>query len=720
MPYIGGWKSIYYTLHVASEVGYKSFWKSIRSKNSCKTCAYGMGGQKGGMVNEVGEHLQICKKSMQAMKSDLQKPIPGDYFRSTNIRAIRALHPMSKEKLGRLNSILYKKPGDEKFSVLDWAQAYEIISNKLKATDAQRTFYYASGRSSNEAAFLLHLLARCLGTNNINNCSYFCHQASGAGLQKTIGSGTGTVQLQDLSKADCIFVIGANPSSNHPRFVTELLKCRRRGGKVVIINPIAEPGLKKFSIPSEFRSLMSGGSSIASHYYQPKVGGDWALLKGVAKYIIENGLVDEAFVDKYTEGIESYELDLMAETWEDIEEGSGMKKADIEEMAMLVVASKSCIFSWAMGITHHLHGVENVEAIVHLALLTGHIGRPGAGLLPLRGHSNVQGVGSMGVTPQLKKEVLEALEDRLDVDLPRSNGWDTMTCLENASQGEVDLAFVLGGNLLSASPSTSWAEEALNRIPFKVFLTTTINESHVHGVDEEVIILPVLTRDEERQKTSQESMFNYVRYSDGGASKCDNARSESDIICTLGQKIIPKSQLDFSPYFDNRSVRTLIGQVIPGFETMATKPDNTEFHIEGRTLHAPDFATPTGKARFITTQLNVKETRSLTLTSVRSEGQFNSIIYEIEDAWRGVKTRDVILMNDTDMKDRGLSDGDKVRVSSKEGEISGYTVMKFDVSRGTVVGYYPEMNVLIGREVDPQSKTPAFKNIDVEVQMLNS
>ncbi|MES2798163.1 MAG: FdhF/YdeP family oxidoreductase [Bacteroidota bacterium] len=715
-PYVGGWKSVYYSMHVAKEVGLGSFYRSITSKNTCKTCAYGMGGQKGGMINEAGDTLEICKKSIQAQLTDLQAAIQLDFFEKNSIQDLQKLRPRELERLGRLDSPIYKKLGDSHYSNISWEEALQKIISKYKNTVPERTFFYSSGRSSNEAAFLLHLFSRLYGTNNVNNCSYYCHQASGVGMSAMLGTGTATVELNDLKNSDLIFVIGANPASNHPRFVTELMHCRRRGGKVVIINPLKEPGLVKFAIPSDVRSFLTTGSEIASHYLQPKIGTDVAVLMGIAKYLIDNQQVNFQFIANHTEGFTGFAEKIKATSWTEIESCTGLQKENIEVIAQLYADSKNVVFTWAMGITHQINGVENVEAIVNIALLRGMIGRKNAGLLPLRGHSNVQGVGSIGVMPTLKKKIFENIEAHFKITLPKTEGWDTMKCMDEAYAGKVDIAFLMGGNLYGSNPNQAYAEKSLNAIPFKVFLTTTINEGHLKGIDNEVLILPVLARDEEVQATTQESMFNYVRLSDGGLGHLKNAKSEVEILVKLAQSVIENAPFDFSIFEGHATIRQAIGAIIPGYEPIATiDTSKEEFQIEGRTFHEPSFDMPNGKALFAIPSIPSFEENPthFRLMTIRSEGQFNSIIYEEEDAWRGQKERAIVLMNPLDMAERGLIENQLISLKNKVGELANLKLRPFNIARGCLAGYYPEMNVLVPSTVDPRSKTPAFKNVAV-------
>lgn len=714
----GGWAAIRYSVKVAFQVGILPFFRSITSKNSCKTCALGMGGQQGGMLNERGDFPEICKKSMQAQLTDIQPGIPKSLFAQQSIESLKKLSGRELERLGRLAFPLYKGKNDTHFQAISWEEALKNIIEKFCATSSDRTFFYSSGRSSNEAAFILQLFARLYGTNNVNNCSYYCHQASGVGLNLSLGTATATIMLEDLQQSDLIFVIGANPASNHPRFLRELMLCRRRGGSVVIINPLKELGLVRFAVPSDVRSMLSGGSEIASLYLQPNIGGDIAVLKGIAKLVLDAGKHDESFISQFTNHWDSFREDLQKTSWEEILTVSGLKKTEIEAVATLYMNAKNVIFSWAMGITHHDHGVDNVQSISNLALLRGMVGRKNAGLLPLRGHSNVQGVGSVGFTPSLKAKIFENLQQQYSIQLPTTPGMDTMACMRAALEDKVDLAFLLGGNLYHSNPDSQFATQALQKIPCTVYLTTTINTGHLFGAGKESYILPVAARDEEKQATTQESMFNFIRMSDGGIVRLRNIRSEVDIISDIASRVLSQSPIDFQEFKDHQAIRKVIAKIVPGFEKLETLDQTREeFHISGRVFHEPQFATPNYKANFKAIPIPPLkgEVGEFRLMTIRSEGQFNSIIYDEEDIYRGQTRRDVLLMNPEDILKKGLKPEDRVTVLSQTGKMEHILLREFDVPSGNVAMYFPEANILVPAVIDGKSKTPSFKSLTVKV-----
>jgi molybdopterin-dependent oxidoreductase alpha subunit len=713
----GGWAAIWYTLRMARRVGFRQLWRALRAKNACKTCALGMGGQAGGMRNEQGHWPEVCKKSLQAMVADMQHGLMPEFFKRYSLAQLKTLSPRDLEWCGRLTAPLIAAPGDTHYRVIDWDDALDRVAAQLKSTPPEQTFFYASGRSSNEAGFLLQLFARLYGTNFVNNCSFYCHQASGVGLSATLGTGTATVALEDVENADLFVLIGGNPASNHPRLMRTLMQIRRRGGHVLVINPVKEVGLVNFAVPSDVRSLLFG-SEIASLYVQPHIGGDIALLCGIAKRILERSLEDRDFIAQATEGFDDYAAQIGAAPWDDIVRLSGVDRAMIEKAADLYGAAKNVVFGWTMGITHHEHGVANVQSIVNLALLRGMVGRPGAGLLPIRGHSNVQGMGSVGVVPNLKQKILDNLETLLGMRLPRTPGLDTMACMQAAERGDVKTAFCLGGNLFGSNPDAAFARRALNKLEQITYLNTTLNTGHAWGRGQTTLILPVLARDEEPEPTTQESMFNFVRLSDGQTPRLTGPRAETAIVAELGQGVLGDGQIDWRRLQSHCEVRQWIAKVIPGYEAIGDI-DRTkrEFHIDGRIFHQPRFATPTGRAKFTVNAPPVppQDDGLLRLMTVRSEGQFNTVVYEEEDIYRGQERRDVILMHAYDIARLGLKVNQRVVVRSAAGAMPGILVRRFDIRPGNALMYYPEANVLVPTTTDPLSKTPAFKNVAITV-----
>ncbi len=717
MKYGGGWPAIWYTLKKSRQAGgLLKMWSALRSRNACKTCALGMGGQRGGMVNERGGFPEVCKKSLQAMAADLQGGIPDSFWQTYSVEQLAAFTPRALEMSGRLTQPVLLEPGQSHYRLISWDDAMRRLSEKLLALNPQETFWYFSGRSSNEAGFLLQLLARLYGTNNVNNCSYYCHQASGVGLVSSVGSGTATIVLDDVEQADMVFVIGGNPPSNHPRLMTTLMHVRQRGGEVVVINPVVETGLVQFRVPSNPRSLLLG-TKIATSYVQPHIGGDLALLSGIAKRIDEMGAADDAFLREHCHGADEWIENLRAMSWEAIVAKSGVAKQEIDALSEKYASAKNVVFSWTMGVTHHAHGVQNVQAIANLALMRGMVGRPHAGLMPLRGHSNVQGIGSMGVTPKLKEALLERLQSHFRLKLPETPGLDTLACMEAAHAENLKLGFCLGGNLYGSNPDAEYAAAALSKLDMLVFLSTTLNTGHAHGLGKETLILPVLARDEEPQPTTQESMFNFIRLSDGGPARHAGPRSEVEVVADLGRRVLGDSTpIDFAAMRSTGTIRDAIARVVPGFEKIG-QIDQTkkEFQVGGRTFHQPKFATADGRAVLHChdlPELKGQGEHELRLMTVRSEGQFNTVVYEEQDIYREQDRRDVILLHPQDVARFQFQADQPVVVRSETGAMHNILVRPFDrIKPGNALMYFPEANVLVPRRPDPQSLTPAFKGV---------
>ena len=710
----GGFAALAYTFKKGREAGgVFKLYKRMRAKNACKTCAYGMGGQHGGMVNEARSFPEVCKKSLQAQAGDMQAPIGEAFFREHSIKELESWSSLQMEAAGRLAFPIAWREGDTHFRRIGWDEALDRVAADLRAAPQEATFFYGSGRSSNEAAFLMQTLARAYGTANIHNCSYYCHQASGVALSRMLGTGTSTLVLDDLDKADLAIVAGANPASNHPRLIVKLVEIRQRGGTVIVINPVKELGLVRFKIPSRPGSLLFG-SDVSDIYLQPHVGADIACCKALLKGIVALDGVDRAFVRDHVEGWDAVEADVRATPWELLLAESGLKREDVDRAATALVAARRGVLLWAMGLTHHEHGVQNVMALANLALARGFLGREGCGLLPIRGHSNVQGVGSVGFAPALREAFAKKMEEVYGIPPASTEGLDTFRCMEAAHAGRMRVAVFLGGNLFGSNPDRRWAAQALQRIDTTCAIATKLNEGHVHGRGRYHVVLPVLARDEEKQATTQESMFNFVRLSDGGESAPGvEIRSEVEVVCALAARLLPPGPFPFETMTDHDAVRRAMAAVVPGYAPIASiGATKAEFQIPGRTFHVPTFATPSGRARTQVTALpsfrpGPGEFRLMTL---RSEGQFNTVVYEDEDLYRGTTRRDVVMMAEADGVTLGLREGDPVDVVTEIGRMRVVAAF-IDIPPGNLAMYYPEVNAVVPRRVDPESGTPAFKSI---------
>jgi len=505
-----------------------------------------------------------------------------------------------------------------------------------------------------------------------------------------------------------------------------LMMVRRSGGKVIVVNPIVETGMVNFSVPSDAWALLFG-AEIASSYIQPYVGGDLAMIYGIMKRLRElhaakprnaagELIVDEEFLSRHCVGWPDLAARLDALSWDDIVRKSGVSKREIDDMAAQYAESKRAVFAWTMGVTHHLHGAATVQAIAQLALMRRMVGRPGAGLQPIRGHSNIQGMGTVGVTPTLKKAIFERLESHYDVKLPTTKGYDTLECLDAADEGKMRFAFCLGGNLYGASPDATYAKRAMEKIDTVVYMNTSLNTGHAWGTGaDETIILPVLARDEEPEPSTQESMFSYIRLSDGGQPRHVGPRAEVEIIADIARRVLGEGgPVNWRDMAHTSTIRQAIASIVPGMEQIA-EIDKTkkEFSIPGRAIDKPSFPTPDGLAHLFVHDLP-EPPDGVQLMTIRSEGQFNTVVYEEEDLYRNQTRRDIVMMHPDDIARFGLQAGGKCRITSSAGEMRGQIVSAFDQIRpGCVAMYYPESNVLVPKAADPLSRTPAYKSIAV-------
>lgn len=710
----GGFPALAYVMKKGREAGgVLKLYRRLRSKNACKTCALGMGGQGGGMVNEAGHFPEVCKKSVQAQAGDMAGAIREEFFRDNSIAGLQTLSSAELQALGRLAFPIVAEPGATHFRRIPWEEALDRAGRALSATAPERSFFYSSGRSSNEAAFLFQLVARAYGTANVHNCSFYCHNASSVALAQVYGSSTASVVLDDLAHADLALVVGANPASNHPRLITQLIHLRQRGGKVLVINPLRELGLERFRLPSEPGSLLFG-SQVSDLYLQPHVGSDVALLVALLKGVLERGGEDSDFVERATRGFDEVRSAAAAESWEGLISACGVPRSEIDAAVDCLLVAKRGIFLWAMGLTHHAHGVDNILALANLALARGWLGKPGSGLLPIRGHSNVQGVGSVGVSPVLKKAFAERLTALYGVTPGPEVGQDTYASMAAASEGKIDAAVLLGGNLYASNPDSKWSAQAMRRIGLTFAATTHLNEGHVHGGGRTSLVVPVLARDEEAQATTQESMFNYVRLSEGGTPSIEgDLRSEVDIIAGLAERILPAGRFDWSALRSHQRLREEIARAVPGFAAIADiEATRKEFQIPGRTFHDGAFATADGKAHFHVTPVKPFDPGEggFRLMTLRSEGQFNTVVYDVEDLYRGNTHRDVVMMAAEDGARLGVREGDRVRVETEVGAMEVEAAF-VPIRAGNLAMYYPEANAIVPRKLDPSSKTPAFKSI---------
>jgi molybdopterin-dependent oxidoreductase alpha subunit len=729
IPDVGGGLSViqYWAQHTLSPDGAK-LWERLLHNSACLSCAWGTGGQKGGFTNEAGETLQRCMKSVESIIAETRPAVPTDYFAQYSISELQQLTSQEADRLGRLSHPMILREGESHYERISWEEVFELAEAAYHKPP-ERVASYSSGRSSNEAAYLLQLMMRALGSNNLADCSDLCHAPSTVGLKQMFGSGTSMVSLENLKQADCVVLCGSNAPYNHPRLMNELIELRDRGGKVIVINPVVEIGLVKFASPAFPVKSLFTGSDISSLYLQPIPGSDTALFVGIQKSLIEQGLLQSHYLQAHTEGWESVVDYARSTPWDTIIETCGISKAEIETAASIIGQSKAVVFAWAMGITQQENGVDNVFSIANTALITGNAGKPGAGTMPIRGHSNVQGFGSMGVTVRLKKEIQEALEKLLGRSLSRVQGYDTRALIEAADAGQVDTLLCLGGNLYAANPDLTQAKRALGNIETIFYLATKPNLGHFHGLAKKnTLILPVFARFENPHKTTTESGNNFVRLNDEGKTHLHQADliAEVDFLTEIAHRIHGDSPVNWRKLQDTKYVRQLIAQTIPGFEQMASIDDTkTEFTIGGRIFNEPKFATSSGKATMFVTplpKLTLPEPQAfdvpasvrgvvVALMTGRSYSQHNTVVYKSGDRYRGMPHRNCILMHRLDAEKAGIQEHQRVTVQADAGKLEQVEVIFGGVRPGSALMFYPEVNAIFKARIDPRSGTPAYKRV---------
>jgi formate dehydrogenase major subunit len=635
-------------------------------------------------------------------------------------------------KLGRLTEPLYVGPGETHYRPISWDGAYELIARHLKQLDSpDQSIFYTSGRTSNEAAFLYQALVRAMGTNNLPDCSNMCHESSGSALGQTIGIGKGSVTLEDIHQADLLVIVGQNPGTNHPRMLSALEVAKRGGAKIVSINPLPEAGLTRFNDPQTPRGMLGLGRELGDLHLPIKINGDLAFFQAANKRLIERDLVDHGFITRHTDGFEALSQHLAELDREAVFAATGLSEAQIEQFLGYAVAAKRTIVCWAMGLTQHKNSVATIREVVNFLLLRGNIGRPGAGVCPVRGHSNVQGDRTMGIFERPPQKFLDRMETALGFQMPREHGVDVVQAIRAMRDGKAHVFMAMGGNFLSAAPDTEATAAALRGCRLTVHVSTKPNRSHlVHG--REGLIIPTLGRTErdtrggKEQFVTVEDSMSAVHASRGTLDPASKQlRSEVQILCDLAQHTVGDVGVlrwrELAADYDR--IRDLIEQAIPGFERF------NERIGEGFTLPHPPrdelrFETPTGKARMTVNELAVIEVPrgAILLQTLRSHDQYNTTIYALNDRYRGIHAgRRVVMVNPADMEGLGVSDGDVVDLLgvAEDGvtrRADRFRVTSYPTARGSAAAYYPETNPLVPLDsIADVSGTPTSKSVVVRM-----
>jgi molybdopterin-dependent oxidoreductase alpha subunit len=698
---------------------------------------------------------EFCENGAKAVAEEATtRRVPPAFFAAHPVTELEDWDDFALGKQGRLTHPMLLEAGDTHYRPVTWQRAFDVVAEELDALDSpDEAVFYTSGRTSNEAAFLYQLFVRSLGTNNLPDCSNMCHESSGAALNETVGVGKGTVTLVDIETAGLILIAGQNPGTNHPRMLSSLEKAKKQGAVIVAVNPLREAGLLHFDNPQTVHGMVFRGTDLADEFLQIKVGGDQALFQALGKALIEldehppagraggpsgpGTVLDRDFIEHYTQGFEAYRSAAAALEWTDVERVSGLPEQQIRRVAKLMAESKGNIVCWAMGLTQHKHSVAMLRDVVNLLLLRGDIGKPGAGLCPVRGHSNVQGDRTVGIWEKMP----DAFHDRLDAEFgfssPRKPGLDTVDAIRGMRAGTVKVFLGMGGNFAKATPDTRATEAAMRGLRLTVQISTKLNRSHV-VTGRRALILPTLGRTEQDlqasgpQRVTVEDSMSMVHASEGSLEPASPyLRSEVAIVAGLAERVLrdrPSApQVDWAALqADYRRIRRHIEHVVPGFDAYEEKlgmPGG--FVLPNGPRDHRTFETDTGKAKFTANVLEHPEVPDgrLLLQTLRAHDQYNTTIYGKDDRYRGIHGgRKVIMVNRRDLADRGLADGDLVDLVSEaadgvERRVEGWRIVAYKTPRGCAAAYYPETNVLVPLDsVADGSNTPTSKSVVIRLE----
>lgn len=670
--------------------------------------------------------FEFCENGAKAVADEAMKGgVNPDFFSKYTVQELSQKSDFWLNRQGRITHPMVLKKGSDKYIPIEWDEAIKLIAKRIqKSNDPDKSVFYTSGRTSNEAAFLYQLFARTLGTNNMPDCSNMCHESSGRGLGESIGIGKGTVTLEDFNHAGVILVIGQNPGTNHPRMLTALRDAKRNGAKIIHVNPLPETGLVRFKHPQDYMKLSFGSEALADMHLQVKLGGDAALMHGLMKIQLENDSLDHDFITDSTSGFASVVNQVEQTSWDRIVSDSGLDKTDIEEAGQILSNSKATIACWAMGLTQHRNGVAVIQEVTNLLLMGGHIGKKGAGFCPVRGHSNVQGDRTVGIWERPSEEFLQKLDDACGIVSPREHGVDVVEAIDKMRAGDVDLFFCMGGNFISATPDTLATAEAINRVKLTVQVSTKLNRSHL-VTGETALILPCLGRTEldiqhsGKQFVTVENSMGIVHTSKGNLKPASKyLRSEPWIVASIANASLDDTRdwMELVNNYDN--VRSLMSKALSGFEDYNDRVRNPHgFALPNPPRDTRSFSTPDKKAHFIAHDLpdvSVPDGKYVMMT-IRSHDQYNTTIYDLHDRYRGIHgNRRVILMNATDMVKRGWKTRRIVDIVShfngEERRSDAWQVIAYDIPKGNIATYFPEANVLVPlHSTADKSNTPTSK-----------
>jgi molybdopterin-dependent oxidoreductase alpha subunit len=702
-----------------------------KSGFDCPGCAWPEGDQR--------HTFEFCENGAKAVAEEATlRRVTPEFFTEHPVADLARRSGYWLGQQGRITQPMYLAEGAEHYEAVPWERAFEIVADELNTLDSpDGAVFYTSGRTSNEAAFLFQLFARAYGTNNLPDCSNMCHESSGSALTETLGVGKGSVLLDDLYQAELIIIAGQNPGTNHPRMLSALEKAKRGGARIATVNPLPEAGTERFKNPQNAAGLAGAGTVLSDLHLPIRLGGDQALFRALGRLLIETDALDRGFIAEHTHGFEAYEATALAVDWDDVETATGLTQAEIRRLLTLVLDAKSVVVCWAMGLTQHKHSVSTIKEVVNFLLLGGNIGRPGTGVCPVRGHSNVQGDRTMGIFERPAPAFLDALRDEFGFEPPRQHGYDVVRAIRALRDGTAKVFLAMGGNFVAASPDTEVTEAAMRKARLTVHVSTKLNRSHtVTGA--RALILPTLGRTEKdrqaggEQFVTVEDAMGMVHASHGGLTPASpHLLSEPAIVSRLARAVLGDQHTvpwaGFEGDYD--LVRDRIARVVPGFAEFNTRVR----HPGGFTLpHGPrdsrTFPTATGKANFTDAPMEfpkVPEGRLL-LQTLRSHDQYNTTIYGLDDRYRGIKGgRRVVLVHPDDAAAAGLADGDYTDLVSEwtdgsERRADGFRVVHYPTPRGCAAAYYPETNVLVPLDhTADTSNTPASKSVVIRLDHHN-
>lgn len=710
----------------------------------CPGCAWGDSPEDG--------HIKFCENGAKAVNWEATKRRVDDaFFARYSVSQLREQSDYWLEYQGRLTEPMRYDSASDRYRPISWDDAFALIARHLNSLESpNQAEFYTSGRASNEAAYLYQLFVRAFGSNNFPDCSNMCHEASGVALGQSVGVGKGTVTFDDFEHSDAIFVLGQNPGTNHPRMLEPLREAVQRGAQVVCFNPLKERGLERFQHPQNALEMLTNGSEpLNTAFFRPALGGDMAAIRAIAKYLLQwhrealaNGeapIFDLAFIAEHTEGMDDYLSALDDTSWDSLVEQSGLTLDELKHAALLYRRADRVIICWAMGITQHHHSVATIQEIVNLQLLRGNVGRPGAGLCPVRGHSNVQGDRTMGINERPPVAFLDALEKRFQFQVPRQHGHNVVEAINAMLDGQAKVFIGLGGNFAQATPDSPRSHKALSNCALTVQISTKLNRSHLTpGTD--ALILPCLGRTDidlqasGPQAVTVEDSFSMIHASYGQLQPLSKQmRSEPAIIAGIAKATLGDHPVNWDELIaDYSRIRELIADTIPGFTDFNERVKHPGGFYLGNSAGERNWKTASAKANFKSNMLpadllpeQVRQTGQkpdLILQTLRSHDQYNTTVYGLNDRYRGVSgQRDVLFANEADILRLGYKPGQKVDIEAIwndgiERKVTGFTLLAFDIPGGQAAAYYPEANPLVPLEsYGTGSFTPTSKFVAIRL-----